>query len=130
MRPILHCILGPYEVSILSGLYGTLHNNQLVDNPPESVDYKDTARSRMPTEDEAGILCCCSYTAHSQEAGKARRVTRGTRVRVLTQQLVYRLCRAESALRKEKADVRDRNRVCPLTKIDLKLDRLPAIGLP
>lgn len=67
-RSTRRCVLGLLKCQYY--LAGTLYNNQLVDNHPETVDYQDIAHSRLPTEDEAGILCC-SYIANSQEAGKA-----------------------------------------------------------
>lgn len=35
------------EVSVLSGLFGTLHNNQFIDNYPWEVRYEDTALSKV-----------------------------------------------------------------------------------
>lgn len=53
------------EVAILSGLHGTLHNNQLVDNHPENVEYEAITSSRLPTGTRGRLpvlLLHCPFT--------------------------------------------------------------------
>ncbi|KAF7585528.1 hypothetical protein BBP40_010724 [Aspergillus hancockii] len=70
------------QVTPVTGLLGTFHNNTavdvVVDEDPDVPDFHE----RRFKDEYLGILCT-GHTAHSQDAGVARRVTVGIDVRLL-----------------------------------------------
>lgn len=70
------------QVTPVTGMFGTLHNNTAIDVHVEEDPEVPDAGAREFKEHFKGILCA-GHTSHSQDAGIARRVTIGTNVRLL-----------------------------------------------
>lgn len=71
----------PQETTRMTGLLGTLSNNQALDMSPIEGKVPEEAARRFNTE-ELGFVCV-AHTAHSSEAMRARRVADRVSVRVL-----------------------------------------------
>lgn len=72
------------QVTPVTGMFGTLHNNTAIDVCVDEDPDVPSLEARDFREHFKGILCA-GHTAHSQDAGIARRVTIGTDVRLLTE---------------------------------------------
>ncbi|GKT67459.1 hypothetical protein ColTof4_14385 [Colletotrichum tofieldiae] len=81
------------ELGVLGGeegLYGTLHNNQLIDMAPLEKDKEPDMAARSFDPSFTGFICL-SHTSHTHDAGRVRRVICDTRVRILTERTVEQL---------------------------------------
>jgi hypothetical protein len=77
----------PDETTAMMGLFGTLSNNTAVDMSPNEQPgvHDDAMRAFLP--EHRGFICS-TFTAHTLEAGRSRRVAACTRVRVLSKATV------------------------------------------
>ena len=81
-HPVRLMYVEPQETTRMTGLLGTLSNNQSIDmSPADETDGVPNASSRAPKRDEYGLICA-GHTAHSTEALKVRRVVDRAVVRV------------------------------------------------
>lgn len=65
-----------------TSLFGTSHNNSFVDMSPVEKEKEPDVKQRQFEDDHVGFICAC-HTSHSYEAGRSRRVTTDTSVRLL-----------------------------------------------
>lgn len=72
------------QVTPVTGMFGTLHNNTAIDVHVDEDPDVPSLSARDFKEHFMGILCA-GHTAHSQDAGVARRVTIGTDIRLLSE---------------------------------------------
>lgn len=77
----------PHNASPSAGLIGTLHDNQCIDMNAGEDSKVPNVIKREYLEDYLGFICA-GHTSHSSEAGRIRRVTCDTRVRVLSSDTV------------------------------------------
>lgn len=78
------------QVTPMTGLLGTLHNNTSIDMTLESDGTGEAIHERRYKEHYEGILCA-GHTAHSGDAGVARRVTCAVDVRLVCRATVTSL---------------------------------------
>lgn len=90
---ILGIFKRPEETTAVTGLFGTLQNNQLIDLAQEDSGSTIDVDLRYKDVDIPGFLCS-GHTAHSTEAGRVRRVCDRVFVRILNDFMLIQLCRA------------------------------------
>jgi hypothetical protein len=80
-------MLYPRSATPSTGLIGTLHNNQVADMVPWENDHVPTCilADREYRDTYTGFICA-GHTSHSTEAGRMRRVTCDTKVRIMSDQ--------------------------------------------
>ena len=83
----------PEETTAVTGLIGTLQNNQLIDLAQEDIENTINKDLRYRDLEIPGFLCS-GHTAHSTEAGRVRRVCDKVSVRVLNGTVLDKLYRA------------------------------------
>ena len=83
----------PEETTAVTGLFGTLQNNQLIDLAQEDSGSTIDADLRYKDVDIPGFLCS-GHTAHSTEAGRVRRVCDKLFVRIFNDSMLIQLCKA------------------------------------
>ncbi|KAL3440017.1 hypothetical protein BJX65DRAFT_291230 [Aspergillus insuetus] len=85
------------QVTPVTGLFGTAHNNMSIDMYVEEDPNVPDLEAREFRSEFLGIICA-GHTAHSQDAGIARRVDRDVDVRLLTAHTLdaLRLCLANT----------------------------------
>lgn len=79
--------LYPHNAAMSVGLIGSLADNQCIDMSP-GEEAKQPNRERRQYEPDMIGFICSGHTSHSGEAGRVRRVTCDTAVRILTQDTV------------------------------------------
>lgn len=79
--------LYPHNAAMSVGLIGSLADNQCIDMSPGEEKKQPDRERRQYTKDMIGFICS-GHTSHSGEAGRVRRVTCDTSVRILTQDTV------------------------------------------
>lgn len=79
--------LFPHNATPGNGLYGTLGDNQAVDMCPDEREGEVDSVGRQYLDDYIGFICT-GHTSHSGEAGRVRRVTSDSRVRVLSHSVI------------------------------------------
>ncbi len=82
--------LYPHNAAISIGLIGSLHDNQCIDMSPGEDRIPDMNNRSYKTDEYIGYICA-GHTSHSTEAGRVRRVTCSTRVRILTEDTISQL---------------------------------------
>lgn len=94
----------PEETTAVTGLFGTLQNNQLIDLAQEDSGSTINIDLRYKDIEVPGFLCS-GHTAHSTEAGRVRRVCDKVSVRILNNIMLTQLCKAcEVAERQNKGN--------------------------
>lgn len=83
----------PEETTAVTGIFGTLQNNQLIDLAQENDNSTIDVSAREEDIEYPGFLCS-GHTAHSTEAGRVRRVCHKVSIRVLNKQLLDKLYKA------------------------------------
>lgn len=79
--------LYPHNAAMSVGLIGSLADNQCIDMSPGEERKQPNREKRQYDSDMTGFICS-GHTSHSGEAGRVRRVTCDTSVRILTQETV------------------------------------------
>lgn len=80
----------PHGAAPSAGLIGSLHDNECVDMSPGDDKNNPDVNARLYRDEYRGFICA-GHTSHSTEAGRIRRVTCDTRVRVLSQETIIDL---------------------------------------
>ena len=83
--------LYPHNAAISVGLIGSLHDNECIDMSPGEEGKVADMEGRSYKIDEYIGYICAGHTSHSTEAGRVRRVTCSTRVRILSNETVHKL---------------------------------------
>ena len=89
----LKVFMQPEETTAGPGIFGTLHNNEQIDLAQEEDSKNIDVQARYKDVDIPGFLCA-GHTAHSNEAGRVRRVCCDISVRVLNSALLDNLYKA------------------------------------
>lgn len=84
------CYAFPRDSVPSTGLYGTLHNNQVIDMSPYEMKNEPDQERRAFKDDYLGFICA-GHTSHSYDAGRVRRVTCDVKVRILSHNTVNQL---------------------------------------
>ncbi|EPQ62705.1 BgtA-21553 [Blumeria graminis f. sp. tritici] len=71
----------------MTGILGGINNNTTLEMGFEKEDRVRDMSKRAYSEDMIGFICC-GRTAHSEDAGKSRRVASYTRVRILSNNMI------------------------------------------
>lgn len=78
-----HVFKIPSQSTLMTGILGGINNNTTVEMGFDEPDGVKNEHKRAYTHDMVGFICC-GHTAHSEDAGKSRRMTSFTRVRVIS----------------------------------------------
>lgn len=90
----------PQETTRVTGILGTLTNNQTLDMAPEGEESGvPNASARKPKRQELGFICA-GHTAHSSEALKVRKVTDMCHIRVLGQDTIQNIKSVSNSIRR------------------------------
>jgi hypothetical protein len=83
--PYNRVFMYPHNAAVSIGLIGSLHDNECIDMSPGEEKIPNLDNREYRTDEYIGFICA-GHTSHSTEAGRVRRVTCSTRVRVLSEE--------------------------------------------
>jgi hypothetical protein len=73
----------PSQSTLMTGILGGINNNTTIEMGFEEEEGERNMDKRTYKDDMFGFICC-GHTAHSEDAGKSRRIASFTRVRVFS----------------------------------------------
>lgn len=88
---VMNTFVQPQETTAVPGVFGTIHNCQIVDLATEKDGEYPNMEARDSYVDGYDCFLGVMHTSHSTEAGRVRKVANYTEVRILTSRLVATL---------------------------------------
>lgn len=96
-NPYVNVYQFPRTTTPSTGLLGTWHNNLSVDVSPWEKDKEPDTEARSFKDHWLGFICT-AHTAHTNEAGRSRRLTCNVEARVITHDVLQAIARLSSSV--------------------------------